>query len=82
MTGRNANIYFPEKTYNKLKQTVGDKISRFVSEAVEEKLQRAEQDQKERLKQQLVKGYQAIAKSQKRRSEDKVWDEVTKDGLE
>jgi len=72
MTGRNANIYFPEKTYNKLKQTVGDKISHFVSEAVEEKLQRAEQDQKERLKQQLVKGYQAIAKSQKRRSEDEV----------
>ncbi|CAJ0746980.1 21013_t:CDS:2 [Entrophospora sp. SA101] len=35
---RNANIYFPEETYNKLRQVSGPKISRFVSEVVEEKL--------------------------------------------
>ncbi|CAG8583827.1 11178_t:CDS:2, partial [Ambispora gerdemannii] len=33
MAGRNANIYFPEETYNKLRQVAGPKISRFVSEA-------------------------------------------------
>jgi len=72
MTGKNANIYFPETTYNKLRETVGTKISHFVSQAVEEKLQRTEQNRKEQLKQQLIKGYQTVAKSQKRQSEDKV----------
>jgi hypothetical protein len=57
MTGRNTNIYFPEKTYNKLKQLAGDKISRFVSEAVEEKLNR----NREQFRQQLVKDYREAA---------------------
>jgi hypothetical protein len=57
MTGRNTNIYFPETTYNKLKQVAGDKISRFVSEAVEEKLNRS----REQFRQQLVKDYQEAA---------------------
>jgi len=35
----------------------------------------------EQLKQQLIKGYQAVAKSQKRQAEDEMWDETTKDGL-
>ena len=82
MTGRNANIYFPETTYQKLRQTAGTKISRFVSEAVEEKLQKVEQQKKEQLRKQLIKDYQAVAKSQKRRQEDQIWDETSKDGLE
>ena len=81
MTGKNANIYFPETTYNKLRQVAGPKISRFVSEAVEEKINKQEQNQKEQLKQQLIKGYQAVASSQKRRAEDEIWDETTGDGL-
>jgi hypothetical protein len=72
MTGKNANIYFPEKTYDKLRQVAGTKISRFVSEAVEEKIQREKQQEKEQLRQQLIKGYQAVAKSQKRRTEDEI----------
>jgi len=47
MSGRNANIYFQEKVYNKLRQLVGEKISRFVNEAVEEKLQKSEQKNQE-----------------------------------
>jgi hypothetical protein len=57
MAGRNANIYFPETTYNKLKQVAGDKISRFVSEAVEEKLNR----NREQFCQQLAKDYREAA---------------------
>ena len=81
MTGKNANIYFPEETYDKLRQMAGTKISRFVSEAVEEKIKREEKQKKEQLRQQLIKGYQAVAKSRKRQKEDEIWDETTKDGL-
>ena len=42
MTGKSANIYFPEKTYDKLRQVAGAKISRFVSEAAEEKIARVQ----------------------------------------
>lgn len=69
MTGRNANIYFPEKTYDKLRQIAGLKISRFVSEAVEEKIQREGQQKKEKFHQKLVADYQSVAKSSKARKE-------------
>jgi len=73
MRGRNVNIYFQEKTYNRIHQITGDrKISRFVSDAVEEKLQKIEQENAEQLRQQLIKGYQAVAKSQKRKVEDGI----------
>ncbi|CAI2196157.1 12188_t:CDS:1, partial [Funneliformis geosporum] len=72
MVGRNANIYFPEATYNKLRQVAGTKISRFVSKAVEEKLTKEEQNQKEQLRQQLIKEYQAQAKSKKLQKELKA----------
>jgi hypothetical protein len=65
MTGRNANIYFQEKVYNKLRQLVGEKISRFVNEAVEEKLQKSEQKNQEEFQQKLIAGYKRIAKNQK-----------------
>ena len=65
MTGKNANIYFPEITYDKLRQVAGPKVSRFVTEAVEEKLMREEQIKK----QQLIKGYQAQAKNKKLQKE-------------
>lgn len=69
MTGKNANIYFPEKTYDKLRQVAGTKISRFVSEAVEEKIRHEEQQKEEGLRQKLIKGYQVQAKSKKLQAE-------------
>jgi post-segregation antitoxin (ccd killing protein) len=65
MTGRNANIYFPEETYNKLRQVAGVKISRFVSEAVEEKIQREEQQKKEEFQQKLIAGYKKVVQNKK-----------------
>ena len=72
MAGRNTNIYFPEETYNRLREVAGVKISRFVSEAVEEKLQKTEQERKEDLKKKIIKGYQADAKNNKLQAELKA----------
>ena len=63
MVGRNTNIYFRESTYNKLWQVAEEKVSRFVNEAVEEKLDWVQQQQKEELRQKLITGYQKRVKS-------------------
>jgi len=77
MTGRNANIYFPEDTYNKLKQVAGSKISRFVSEAVEEKIQKEQKKRKEELRQKLITGYQRRVKNQKLQKELRIIGETS-----
>jgi len=79
MTGRNANIYFPEQTYNKLRQVAGVKISRFVSEAVEEKIKREEQQKKKEFQKRLIEGYKTISKNKKIQKEQEVWDETISD---
>ncbi|CFW92711.1 protein of unknown function [endosymbiont DhMRE of Dentiscutata heterogama] len=82
MTGKNANIYFSEKTYDKLRQVAGSKISRFVNEAVEEKIQREKQQEKQEFQQKLIADYQSIASSKKRQAEDEIWDETLNDAWE
>jgi len=79
MTGRNANIYFPEQTYNKLRQVAGVKISRFVSEAVEKKIKRKEQQKKKEFQKRLIEGYKTISKNKKIQKEQEVWDETISD---
>jgi len=50
MSGRNVNIYLPEETYNKIKDLIEQrKVSKFVSEAIEEKLEKEKQPDKEEL---------------------------------
>ena len=76
------SIYLPSSLYEKLVNKAGrGKVNTFIREVLEEKLITEEQNQKEKLKQQLIKGYQAVANSQKRKAEDEIWDETTKDGL-
>ena len=79
MTGRNANIYFPEQTYNKLRKVAGVKISRFVAEAVEEKIERERQQQKEEFQKKLIAGYKRVAKNKKIQKEVAIWDETLND---
>ena len=79
MTGRNANIYFPEETYNQLRQVAGTKISRFVSEAVEEKIKKEEQQEKGEFQKRLIAGYKRIAKNKKIQKEVAIWDETLND---
>jgi len=76
------SIYLPTSLYQKLVDKAGrGKINTFIKQVLEEKLITEEQNQKEQLKKQLIKGYQSIAKSQKRQAEDEVWDEASNDGL-
>lgn len=79
MTGRNANIYFPKQTYNKLRQIAGTRISRFVSEAVEEKIQREEQQKEEKFRQELIADYKSVTKNKKIQKEMEIWDETISD---
>jgi len=76
------SIYLPSSLYEKLVNKAGrGRINTFIREVLEEKLIKEEQNKKEQLKQQLIKGYQAVARSKKRQNEDEIWDETSKDGL-
>ncbi len=67
--------------YKRLKQEIGDrKVSAFVEKAIVAELGKKDKE-KEQLKQQLIRDYQAVARSQKRKAEDEIWDETTSDGL-
>jgi post-segregation antitoxin (ccd killing protein) len=79
MRGRNANIYFSEQTYNKLRQVAGVKISRFVNEAVEEKIKKEGQQKEEKFRQELIADYKSVVKSKKIQKEMEVWDETISD---
>jgi len=79
MVGRNANIYFPEKTYNKLRQVAGAKISRFVSEAVEEKIKKEGRQKKEEFQKKLIEDYKSVARNKKVQKEMEIWDETISD---
>ena len=83
MTGRNVNIYFQEDTYNKLRSFTGErKISRFVNEAVVEKLSKEKKKEKAELREKLIADYKSTAQSKKMRAEDKVWEGSIEDGIE
>ncbi|CAI2179423.1 18397_t:CDS:2 [Funneliformis geosporum] len=70
---------FLVKTYDKLRQVAGPKISRFVSEAVEEKIQREEQQKEEKFRQELIADYQSVTKNKKIQKEMEIWDETISD---
>lgn len=66
MSGINKNIYFQEKTYNRLVEKIGvGKLSKFVNQAVEKELTEFEKNEKEKFNQQLIEGYKARTKNQK-----------------
>jgi hypothetical protein len=66
------SINLPISLYQRLLNEAGKgKVSTFIKQVLEEKLITEEQ-QKEKLRQQLIKSYQAVAKSQKRRAEDEI----------
>ena len=66
------SINLPISLYQRLLNEAGKgKVSTFIKQVLEEKLITEEQ-QKEKLRQQLIKSYQAVAKSQKRQAEDEI----------
>jgi len=61
------SIHLPTSLYQKVVDKAGKgKVSFFIREVLEKELG------EEQLKQQLIKGYQAVAKSQKRQAEDEM----------
>lgn len=89
---KNVNICFQDETYKKIEYLVKRReISLFVNEAVEEKIQRREQEvseqtkkEKERaeLRKKMIAGYQENVKNQKLQKELEIWDRISGDGLD
>ena len=78
MTGRSVNIYLQEETYNLLRKLTGErKISRFVDEAIIEKLTKEQERNKEELKKKMIVGYKANAKNKKLQAELGVWEKIS-----
>ena len=70
MSGRSVNIYLQEETYNQLRKLTGSrKISRFVDEAIVEKLTKEQERNKEELKKKMIEGYKANAENKKLQAE-------------
>ena len=60
-------------------QVAGTKISRFVSEAVEEKLACTEQREQAEFQKKLIAGYKSVAKNKKLQKEQEIRDETISD---
>jgi hypothetical protein len=56
-----------------------NEVLELYQKAYLEKLER--EKSKGQVKRQLITGYQVVASSQKRQTEDEAWDEVSSDGL-
>ena len=79
MSGRNINIYLQEDLHKRLQPWIRErKVSKFINEAVVEKLAKAEKISKEK----LIAGYKSTARSKKMRAEDKVWEGSIEDGID
>jgi len=82
MRGHNVNIYFSEKTYNKIKPLIAQrKVSEFVNQAVEKELAKEKKKEQAELREKLIAAYQRQAKNKKIQSELALWDSVSGDDL-
>ena len=64
MSGRNVNVYLPEETYQKIRNLIEQrKVSKFVDEAIRDKLQKDQEQSKEELKKRLIEEYKESVRS-------------------
>ena len=83
MSGHNVNIYFQEKTYQKIKPLIKQrKVSEFVNKLVEKELSQTEKQEKEQLRQRLIEAYKRESENQALQEELAIWDEISGDGLD
>jgi len=83
MSGHNVNIYFQEKTYQKIKPLIKQrKVSEFVNKLVEKELSQTEKQEKEQLRKQLIEAYKRESENQALQEELAIWDEISGDGLD
>ena len=83
MSGHNVNIYFQEKTYQKIKPLIKQrKVSEFVNKLVEKELNQTEKQEKEQFRKQLIEAYKRESENQALQKELAIWDEISGDGLD
>ena len=83
MSGHNVNIYFQEKTYQKIKPLIKQrKVSEFVNKLVEKELSQTEKQEKEQLRKRLIEAYKRESKDKDLQQELAIWDEISGDGLD
>jgi uncharacterized protein YnzC (UPF0291/DUF896 family) len=83
MSGHNVNIYFQEKTYQKIKPLIKQrKVSEFVNKLVEKELNQTEKQEKEQLRKRLIEAYKRESEDQASQEELAIWDEISGDGLD
>jgi len=83
MSGHNVNIYFQEKTYQKIKPLIKQrKVSEFVNKLVEKELSQTEKQEKEQLRKRLIEAYKRESKDKNLQEELAIWDEISGDGLD
>jgi uncharacterized protein YnzC (UPF0291/DUF896 family) len=83
MSGHNVNIYFQEKTYQKIKPLIKQrKVSEFVNKLVEKELSQTEKQEKEQLRKRLIEAYKRESENQDFQKEMAMWDEISGDGLD
>jgi len=83
MSGHNVNIYFQEKTYQKIKPLIKQrKVSEFVNKLVEKELSQTEKQEKEQLRKRLIEAYKRESKDKDLQEELAIWDEISGDGLD
>ena len=83
MSGHNVNIYFQEKTYQKIKPLIKQrKVSEFVNKLVEKELSQTEKQEKEQFRKQLIEAYKRESENQALQEELAIWDEISGDGLD
>ena len=83
MSGHNVNIYFQEKTYQKIKPLIKQrKVSEFVNKLVEKELSQTEKQEKEQLRKRLIEAYKRESENQILQKELAIWDEISGDGLD
>jgi uncharacterized protein YnzC (UPF0291/DUF896 family) len=83
MSGHNVNIYFQEKTYQKIKPLIKQrKVSEFVNKLVEKELNQTEKKEKEQLRKLLIEAYKRESENQALQEELAIWDEISGDGLD
>ncbi|KLL04312.1 MAG: hypothetical protein MRECE_1c110 [Mycoplasmataceae bacterium CE_OT135] len=74
------SIYLPASLYQRLLDKAGKgKVSTFIKQVLEEKLIKEEQQQKEKLRQQLIAAHKRISQNQKLKKELTLWDETADD---
>jgi hypothetical protein len=73
MVGRNINIYLQDDLHQQLLPLIKERrVSKFINEAIAEKLTHQQQVNQTEFQKKLIADYQSVAKSKKRQQEAEI----------